>query len=61
MERKIGRGEAIAVIKATQRRREKQFKCEPQSGLRAFGRRYALFAAAYTALAIAWCVVMSLT
>ena len=59
-ERKIGRGEAIAVIKAAERRRAKQFKLESPTGLRAFGMRYAMFAAGYLALAIAWCVVMSL-
>ena len=57
-DRKIGRGEAIAVIKATQRRRAKQFKVESPSGLRAFGMRYALFAVGYLALALAWCAVM---
>jgi hypothetical protein len=58
--RKIRRGDAIDVIDSAQRRRDKQFKVTRPSKLRAFAARYAIFAAAYIALAMAWCAVFAL-
>jgi hypothetical protein len=58
--RKIRRGDALDVIKSTQRRRDRQFKVTRPSRLRAFVTRYAIFAAAYIALAMVWCAVLAL-
>jgi hypothetical protein len=55
--RKIRRGDALDVIGSTQRRREKQFKVTRPSKWRLFATHYAAFAAAYIALAMAWCAV----
>ena len=58
--RKIRRGDALDVIHATQRRREKQFAVKPKKPLGIFATHYAIFAAGYAALAAAWCIVSAL-
>ena len=58
--RKIRRGDALDAIAATQRRREKELAIQPRKPLGVFATRYAAFAAGYLALAVAWCVVMTL-
>jgi hypothetical protein len=57
--RKIRRGDALDAIETAQRRRDKAFKVSRPSKMRAFVTRYAAFAAAYIALAMAWCAVMA--
>jgi hypothetical protein len=58
--RKIRRGDALDVIHATQRRREKQFAVKPKNPLGMFATRYVVFVAGYAALAAAWCIVSAL-
>lgn len=56
--RKIRRGDALAVIASIQRKREKAMKITPPGAMRTFATRYAFFAAGFAALAAAWCVVL---
>jgi hypothetical protein len=58
--RKIRRGDALDLIEAMQRQRAKKLKVPVPSKVRSFVIRYAAFAAAYIALAMAWCAVASL-
>ena len=57
--RKIRRGDALDVIAAAQRRREKTLSIPRQSRVSAFVKRYAVFAAGYVALAMAWYAVFA--
>ena len=58
--RKIRRGDALDVIDAIQRDRDRQFAILPRSASRLFTRKFLAFAAAYVVLAAAWCTVMAL-
>jgi len=51
--RKIRRGDALDVIKATQQRRQRELKIAPRGTLSVFATRYAAFVAGFVALATA--------
>jgi len=60
--RKIRRGDALDLIAATQRKLEAKHRVNRHaSRLAIFLKQYAVFVACYLALALIWCLVMSLS